>query len=566
MQARSVRTTEVRPRLLSLRTSASGLLSRSRDLRARLQPGPIVPEPYEEGVTPLRQLLLRPALIGLVAVVAIVVGASQTSSPFTLTKVPGSWFFGIPPRSLVPGSTPPPGQGLFVGVVLVYAGMVVMMRAWYDLYRVTVRHPGIPVRKLAPVFVVWVLPLLVVAPLFSRDVYSYAAQGEMMSHGINPYSYGPGVLGVNSWVNPVDPLWLNVTSPYGPLFLAMAGAIVNLSGHNALLSVLGLRGLAVIGVVLIAVFLPRLARSYGFDGTTAFALVLLNPLVLLHLVGGAHNDALMLGLLVAGLAMARTGRPVVGVALVALATAVKVPAAIGVVYIGWEWLGDGVPWRQRVRPMISAFLVAGAVMAAVTEAVGLGWGWVRALGTPDSVKSYLDPATALGLLAGDLARGVGFADHARGILSIVRGLFFLAAILVGAYLLLRSDRKTSGRALGLTMLAVTVLGPVTQPWYIVWAVVFLGAVAEGRVRSFVILLSCTAPFLGLPGGLTLIDEITVANPFLVAIAAMALASVAGLLLVPRLRRGLATRERRPRPPALVGQAGDLRQRVREGAA
>ena len=37
----------------------------------------------------------------------------------------------------------------------------------------------------------------------------------------------------------------------------------------------------------------------------AFGLAVLNPAVLLVLLGGAHNDALMLGLLVAGCALAR---------------------------------------------------------------------------------------------------------------------------------------------------------------------------------------------------------------------------------------------------------------------
>ncbi len=279
--------------------------ARLRTFWRRLAAPPAAVEPYVEGVTRLRPLLWKPAVLGFLAVVAIVIGASEPTSPFTLTKVPGSWYFGIPPRELVPGVTAPPGQGLFVGLVLVYAGMALMMRAWYDIYKVTTSHPGIPVRKLVPVFVIWVLPLLVVAPLFSRDVYSYAAQGEMMSHRINPYSYGPAVLGVNSWVAPVDPLWQNVASPYGPLFLGAAGAIVSLTGHNELATVVGLRLLALLGVVLVAIFLPRLARSYGYDSSTAFTLAVLNPLILLHLVGGAHNDALMLGLLVAGLSLDR---------------------------------------------------------------------------------------------------------------------------------------------------------------------------------------------------------------------------------------------------------------------
>ena len=69
----------------------------------------------------------------------------------------------------------------------------------------------------------WIVPLLMVAPLFSRDVFSYAAQGEMMSHHINPYNYGPGTIGSGQFVSPVDNLWLNTPAPYGPLFLWWTG-------------------------------------------------------------------------------------------------------------------------------------------------------------------------------------------------------------------------------------------------------------------------------------------------------------------------------------------------------
>ena len=37
--------------------------------------------------------------------------------------------------------------------------------------------------------------------------------------------------------------------------------------------------------------------------------MVLNPVTIFHLIGGAHNDALMLGLLVAGVTLAKEKRP-----------------------------------------------------------------------------------------------------------------------------------------------------------------------------------------------------------------------------------------------------------------
>lgn len=65
----------------------------------------------------------------------------------------------------------------------------------------------------------------------------------------------------------------------------------------------------------------------------------LNPLTLIHLVGGAHNDALMVGLLAAGLAAAIRRRPIVATLLVVTAALVKVPAGLGLVAVAaaWSW-------------------------------------------------------------------------------------------------------------------------------------------------------------------------------------------------------------------------------------
>lgn len=481
------------------------------------------------GVTPIGKLLARPALLGLIGCVAIVLGASQPNSPFT-DKLPGSWWFGVPTPPAIPGTGSRPGSLLFFGVVAVYLGMILMLRAWWDVIRVLARYRGVPVARLVWVFVAWVLPLLAVAPLFSKDLYSYVAQGEMMSRHINPYQFGPSVLGpigANPLNRLVDPLWGNVTSPYGPSFLVPAGWIVQLSGHNVLVSVEGLRLLALAGTVGFAAAVPVIARSFGRDGASAFALAALNPLVLFHLVAGGHNDALMLGLMAPGYALARRGHRVWGVAVVALAASVKVPALIAVVYIGWDWLGPRRSVRDRVRPVVSALLLAVALMTALSEAAGLGWGWIAGLSNPDTVRSWLDPPTAVGLAAGKL---LGLAGHTHTLLTLARGLGLLSAAVIAVWLLLRSDEIGPLRSLGWSLISVVVLSPVVQPWYLAWGFVFLAPVVEGNTRRLVVVLSGIGCFVGLPGGRTLISEIVGAPPALVAVFSLALVGIGVALL------------------------------------
>jgi len=343
-------------------------------VRIRLTPGLVLSERVEaqNGAPDDWRFLRRPALLGFIAIVSICVGASLPSSPFKF-EAPGMWFFGE-------------GNGsstflLLPGVVAVYGGMILFIRVWFGLVQ-TLRHrPGAPIRTLAAMLALWIVPLLLVAPLFSRDVFSYAAQGEMMSHHINPYYYGPGTIGSGPYVTGVDGLWLNTPAPYGPFFLMLAGSAASLSGHNALVTALLLRLMSVAGVALIAFCIPKLARAYGRDPGAAFTLALLNPLTLLALIGGAHNDAIMVGLLVAGITAAKYRHPVVGIVLCALATAIKVPAAIGIVYIAWDWAGTGVEWRQRVRSLLKGGAISVAVMAFLSEVSGWAGGgsptWAR---------------------------------------------------------------------------------------------------------------------------------------------------------------------------------------------
>lgn len=488
------------------------------------------------------RLLVRPAILGFVAVCAITAGVAQQQSPFTL-KLPGAWFFGVP-ASAPTGSHPT--TSLFFGLVAVYGGLVLLMRVWYGLIRTLAQRPGVPVRKVMAVFALWILPLLIVAPLFSRDVYSYAAQGEMMSHHINPYNYGPGVLGAAPSVSLVDPLWLNTPAPYGPLFMQIDGVLTSVSLHHELPDVILLRLLAIFGVGLMALGISDLARRYGRDPTYVLTLAILNPLTVLHLVGGAHNDAIMLGLLVCGIAVAHRGRPVAGIVLCALAAAIKVPAAVGIIYIAWEWMGAGIPLRSRIRPLLTAGLIAGGIMGALSLITGLGWSWVLNLGAPGTVRSWVAPATGAGIVLTDAAHLVGVGVSLHTMLSVTRAIGLSAALCVGLWLLWRSERIGTLQAIGLTLVAVVLLGPVVQPWYLAWGLILLAPVASGRIRSLIIGLSISSAFIGLPGGARLVTDLLHADPLQVAVALLVCLGILTVPLTPLQRQRLFLHWRRRR--------------------
>jgi hypothetical protein len=329
-------------------------------------------------------------------------------------------------------------------------------------------------------------------------VYSYAAQGDLVSRGLNPYLHGPAALGMNQYVRLVDPTWRRVSAPYGPAWERLAGGIVNLARHDVVATVIGFRFVALIGVGLIAWGVTALARSVGRDPAAALALAVLNPLMLLVLLGGAHNDALMLGLLVAGCAAARRGHVLIGLVLCALAAEVKVPALIGVLFIGWWWSHGAPSWRQRAPRVATAIVSVLGLMTAIGLLSGLGWGWIAGLGKPGLIVSWADPVSAVGMALSHASGALGFGVHSAAYVQSARAFGLVLAAVISVRLVLRSARVGAIRAFGWTMLAVVVLGPVVWPWYVTWGFVFLAVVAEAWTLRLVMAVSAIACFADLP--------------------------------------------------------------------
>jgi hypothetical protein len=126
------------------------------------------------------------------------------------------------------------------------------------------------------------------------------------------------------------------------------------------------------------------------------------------------------------------------------------------------------------------------------------------------------------------------------LITLARGGGLLLAAAVTLFLLYRSEVIGPLRALGFSLLAIVVLSPVIQPWYLCWGFVFLAPIADRGVRRVLLGASAVSCFLGLPGGRVLLTELGLANPWLVAAFSAALVAIAAALVLPRLRRRAST--------------------------
>jgi alpha-1,6-mannosyltransferase len=140
----------------------------------------------------------------------------------------------------------------------------------------------------------------------------------------------------------------------------------------------------------------------------AVAIGIANPIAVLHLVGGAHNDALLLALLSTGLALALRGRWPLGVLCMALATGVKLPAAAAIIYLGWERAGIGAALKRRISVIGKALACSAALIAGlcVFGRIGL-FGWIASMQNAGKTMGTLSLTTRVGYVVSSLFRLVG---------------------------------------------------------------------------------------------------------------------------------------------------------------
>jgi alpha-1,6-mannosyltransferase len=406
---------------------------------------------------PLRTLLLGLGGMALLTVGGVGAGGTLVHDPL-LVNSPLTWV-----RF---------GHGKDLATAVLYGGLTLVVWAWIRLGR-DVRAGSIGTRGTLLAIGVWTLPLLLAPPLFSRDIYSYLAQGNLALHGLDPYRVGPSALPGPLSEN-VSTIWQTTPAPYGPLFVLIAKGVVGLTGDNLITGVVVLRLAMSIGLGLLCWSLPGLTRHLGGSAPTALWLAAANPLLLVHLVGGAHNDLLMVGLLAAGVLLVLDRRHLGGIVLVTVAVAIKASAGVALPFLIWVWAAR-LPGSARVRfakAAAAGVAVAAGVFTLCTVVSGLNLGWLPALKTSSAIVNWLSLPTALGQLLHTLVTLVVHVSD-RLFLGVARALgsLLLAVVLVRQWWAARQGGPEAVRRAAVALLAVGLLSPATLPWYFSWPLV-----------------------------------------------------------------------------------------------
>ena len=302
---------------------------------------------------------------------------------------------------------------------------------------------------------------VVVPPLQSNDVWSYATYGRMVSeYGVSPYRHAPADFPDDPVAARSSDFWRDSPSVYGPAFTGISAVGMEIAGTSRLKARLFFQGLAALAVLASLVLVDRRLKD-----PMATAFVAVNPLTVIAVVNGGHNDALIGLALLGGVLLVVAKRPGWAGAVMALGVLVKIAALLPVAAVAvWVWR------RRGNRPAL-------AFGAAVGGVVGAG---LLLAGGPVVLQPLREAALRF-------TNGSVWAAPRRWLASALTGpgrdavdatrlsgrILSTVALLVAVGLTvvaIRSIRRPGvAQVVGVSVLAYMLLGAYVLPWYLAWS-------------------------------------------------------------------------------------------------
>jgi hypothetical protein len=311
---------------------------------------------------------------------------------------------------------------------------------------------------------------LLAPALLSQDVFSYIAYARLgVAHHLNPYTHTP--LDISADPGFTHAGSIDAVSAYGPLFTILTYPLSPLGVPAAFWILKLVASVCSLGVVALV---WAAARRLGRDPLWAALAVGLNPLVLVHVVGGAHNEALVVLVTMAGVLVWLGARKTTGVVIATAATGIKASAGLVVPFL------VAADRRRAARSLVAA--VATVVVLALIGVIAFGTHALDAFSIISSNQGRTSrwslpykTAQLLGaLLPGDR---LDYRDA-------VRVLFAVAFVAVFLWLLWRTwlGLTTAIDAIGWATLAILLASAWLVPWYILWLLPFAALSRDRRLQ------------------------------------------------------------------------------------
>ena len=338
------------------------------------------------------------------------------------------------------------------------------------------------------------LAVLTLPLLFSRDVYSYAFYGRIFNaYGASPYAATPADFHLNSMFDLTWPGWRSTPSVYGPLFtwfsIALTAIVKSVPWVTNAFQFAA--AAAVLGTM--AIVIKTVRRIRPDRAVFAAVLVAVNPIVVLHVTGGGHNDAFVALFVAAAAWYVFQRRELAAAICLGLAMSIKASAIVPLVILLVAVIAM-TPREKRLRTLG----VFGGSVAAVWIVLAIpfldGHNWALGVTQVAGNDSWMSAGQAVvrafsglgGLIGGEIAREPAQAV-ARVVLLAVAGIAVIA-------IARRTWRDPSARtpealvaAFGWAFLAILLTSPVLYTWYLVWVLPLAWALPRVPRRALILL-------------------------------------------------------------------------------
>jgi hypothetical protein len=246
---------------------------------------------------------------------------------------------------------------------------------------------------------VYQVTLFLMPGTYTTDIFSYVMYGHISAvYDLNPYIFPPDYFPNNPLVDPnwIHPIWWDQPSVYGPLWTGIGWVMACLATpFDGLIETLDdgtvlqvglmdqvfaykllMNAVQVINLALVWWLLGRVMQGKPRARLAAFVLFAWNPLMLFDAAGNAHNDALMVTLMLLGIAplVARPQMPtnfgwLLGTFFVGMSTLIKYTTGLVALFFIVPWARRLPNWSARIRWIGGA----GALTVAVTAVLYIPW-------------------------------------------------------------------------------------------------------------------------------------------------------------------------------------------------
>lgn len=376
-------------------------------------------------------------------------------------------------RTFAPGMA----GGFLYGLLL-----LVQFALYWLMYRRILGNPVTSLKHVLGAACLLAFPLFFTYPINANDVYRYVIRGLISSrYGVSPFEYAPVDFGESLY-----PLlageWFDVTSPYGPFWELTASFVTSFGQDDFLTNILIFKMIGFLSFVGAGVILWMLFPIYTHNGYVgdnrrlAFTILwVLNPALLFSFVGNAHNDSMMIMILLSGWLTVSSGYRGPGFLLMLAAALIKPIALLAapIAFVSsWRNLENG---RSRIVFALWVFVGGIALVYLAFLPFGNPASLTMRLLQEASAGASFSPLTLVILLDRELGWSVSF--------SVIAQIATFVFVIFSIWLIWRTWRgKSAEQSMAMVFWGYILQALNFRIWYAIWPFPWLLLDAFGGER------------------------------------------------------------------------------------